>query len=175
MVRLSTLLEQEDLSKQISELPFDAPFSVSEDGHLYDAIQLVVEHGADLLPVVSADGLYVGSIGLANVLGPVSRLLATPHRGAVVEIEAPDNDFPLRHLVHAVEETGARILSLGTIPPQDGSDPFVIVLKLSIEDTSRVRAVLEHTGFSVRRMTGHEMGDQELRQRVAEFMHYLDV
>lgn len=174
MIRLSTLLDEDDLSRPVRELPFDAPFSVGDEAHLYDAIQMVVEHGADLLPVVDSEGRYVGSIGLSNVLEPVARLLATPHPGAVLDIEMTDRDFTLRHLVHAIEESGAKILSLGTAPGSEGDDVRLVV-KISLEDTSRIRAVLEHIGYRVRHSTGREEADDELQQRVAEFMHYLDV
>jgi len=49
------------------------------------------------------------------------------------------------------------------------------VVKVSIVDTSRIRAVLEHLGYRVHRSTGRKIPDDELKHRVAEFMHYLDV
>ena len=48
-------------------------------------------------------------------------------------------------------------------------------MKVSVEDTSRIRAVLEHLGYHVSRSTGRSLSDDELQQRVAELMHYLDV
>jgi acetoin utilization protein AcuB len=176
MVKLATLLGETDVNRPIGELPFDAPISVRDDSHIYDAIQLVVDQGADLVPVTTPDEKYVGSIGLSNVLGPVTRLLGVPEPGSVLEVEMSASDFTLRHLVHAVEETGARILSLGTIRTgEPGDDTRTVVVKVSVEDTSRIRAVLEHLGYRVQRSTGREISDEELQHRVAEFMHYLEV
>lgn len=178
MIRLATLLDEPDVATTIGELPFDAPLSISEDAHIYEAIQLVVDQrsgqSTDLVPVISVDGKYAGSIGLSNILGPVSRLLAVPEPGSVLEIELSSRDFTLKHLVHAVEESGARILSLGTVRTAEEADVITVVLKVSVDDTSRIRAVLEHFGYRVHRSTGHELPDDELQHRVAEFMHYLD-
>jgi len=175
MVRLSTLLEESNISKQIGDLPFDAPISVNEDAHIYDAIQLVVDQGVELVPVISSDGKYAGSIGLANVLLPVSRLLGVPEPGSVLEVEMLSRDLTMRHIVHAVEENGAKILSLGSIRTGESGETTTVVVKVSAEDTSRIRAVLEHFGYRVHVSSGRELSDDELRHRVAEFMHYLDV
>ena len=178
MVRLSTLLEEADVGRPIGELPFDAPISVSEDAHIYDVIQLVVDRGvnqdADQVPVISSDGKYAGSIGWSNVLGPVSRLLGIPESGSVLEVELSARDFTLRHLIYAVEESGARVLSLGTMRTGESVETMTVVVKVSIEDTPRIRAVLEHFGYRVQMSTGRKIPDDELEHRVAEFMHYLD-
>ncbi|MFC2085863.1 CBS domain-containing protein [Bacteroidota bacterium] len=175
MVRLATLLAEPDVSRPIGELPFDAPISVQEDAHLYDAVQLLVDRGSDLVPVVSGDGRYVGSIGVTDVLGPVSKLLGVAEPGSVIEVEMNARDFTLRHLVHSIEESGARILSLGTSPTDESVDTVSVLVRVSLDDTSRIRAVLEHFGYRVHRSTGRELPDDELQHRVAEFMHYLDV
>ena len=178
MVRLATLLDESNLARLIGELPFDAPISVSENAHIYDAVRLVVDQGAlqgaDQIPVISSDGKYAGSIGWSDVLGPLSRLLAVSEPGSVLEIELSARDFTLRQLIHAVEENGARVLSLGTIRTDASADTMTVVVKVSVEDTSRIRAVLEHFGYHVRLITGREIPDDELKHRVAEFMHYLD-
>ena len=175
MVRLATLLGEGDLSKPVGDLPFDAPFSVSEDAHLYDAIELLSEQNVDLLPVISEDGSYVGSVGLSDVLKPVARLLKVADPGSILEVELPAHDFALRHLVHAVEEGGVRILSLTTRSTVDDLSTVTVILKLALEDTSRVRAVIEHLGYRVSHQTGRATPDEELLHRVAEFMHYLEV
>ncbi|MFV1981017.1 MAG: HPP family protein [Rhodothermia bacterium] len=179
MVRLATLLQEADIARPIGELPFDAPISVSEDAHIYDAVQLVVDQGADRgadqVPVISSDGKYAGSIGWSDVLGPLSRLLAVTESGSVLEVELLVRDFTLRHLIHAVEESGARILSLGTIRTGEPAEMITVVVKVSVVDTSRIRAVLEHFGYRVHQSTGRKIPDDELKHRVAEFMHYLDV
>ena len=175
MIRLSSLLKEPDVSRSVGDLPFDAPFSIFEEAHLYDAIQLVVEHEADLVSVVDADGKYVGSIGLSDVLIPVSRLLATPLPGSIVDVELSGRDYSLRDLVLAIEQTGAKVLSIGTAEADRISDTVTVIVKVSVEDTSRIRAVLEHVGYHVTRSTGRSIRDVELQHRVAELMHYLDV
>jgi CBS domain-containing protein len=160
---------------KIGDLPFDAPSSVSEDAHIYDAVHLLVESEADVLPVVSTDGKYVGSVGLDNVLKPFASLLAANVQGSIVEVELPAHDFSLRHLVQAVEETGAHVLSLGTDTSDQARGTIAVVVKTSADDTSRLRAVIEHLGYHVRRSTGRSIQEDELEHRVAELMHYLDV
>lgn len=175
MVRLASLLKEENLSRPVGDLPFDAPVSVLEDAHLYEAIQLVVDQGTDVVPVIDAEGKYVGSIGLADVLNPITRLLAVGVRGSIVEVDISSKDFTLRHLIQAVEQTGAKVLSIGTALTDQAGDTIRVVLKTTAEDTSRIRAVIGHLGYRVHRATGRSIQDEEFQHRVAELMHYLDV
>ena len=175
MIRLSTLLDESDVGKTIGDLPFDAPVSVPEDAHIFEAIQHVVDRSIEVLPVVTRDGTYRGSIGLANVLGPISRMLGTEQPGAVLEIEMNASDYSLRHMVHGIEESGARVISLTSMQVDAAADRVAFTVKVSVEDTSRIRAVLEHLGYQVNRDSGSQIDDDELQHRVAEFMHYLDV
>ncbi len=175
MIRASTLLDEPDMSKPIGDLPFDAPVSVRENAHIYDAIQLVIERSIDVLPVVTEDGVYSGSVGLSNVLAPLSRMLALPEAGSILVVEMQLQDYTLKHVVHAVEENGARILSIVSDRSNRMEDTLTLTVKVSIEDTSRIRAVLEHLGYRVKGIAGREFDDEELQHRVAEFIHYLEV
>lgn len=174
MIRLAVLLKETDLTQSVAALPFDPPVSVSADAHLYDAIQMVVDREVELLPVTDGAGRYLGSVGLSDILVPVSKMLAVSASGSVLQITVPRRDYTLRDIVHSIEQTGGLVLSLCS---EQGAtdDDYVLTVKTSVDDTSRIRAVLEHMGYRVTSATRQAEVDHELQHRVAEFMHYLDV
>jgi len=52
---------------------------------------------------------------------------------------------------------------------------IAVTLKLNTTDTARVRHVLEHQGYRIVASFSEEEDDEEFRNRIQEFMRYLEV
>lgn len=155
--------------------PLNPPIFVPADAHLYDAVEVVVNSEVDLLPVVDETGAYLGCIDLSGLLKSVSRTLGIGESGSIIEIDMPPRDYTLGRLVHTIEEHGARVLSIYSDGRRHPDADVRVVVKVSVTDTVRIRAVLEHYGYHVVAVDRENSTAEDIQQRVREFIHYLDV
>jgi hypothetical protein len=90
-------------------------------------------------------------------------------------LEVESRDYVLSQIIHAIEQSDVRILSLTAERSDFQKDRINVTLKLNTKDASRARFILEHHGYKVMAAFGMEGDEQELADRVQEFMRYLEV
>ena len=171
----SQLLDAEalDPDTDLGRLPSGQPVAVTEETHPFEAARLMVSHDLTTLPVVGEAGAYVGLVRRQRLFNQLAQMLEVGESGAIVEVELGERDYALAQLVHAVEQNGARVLSLST-EPLPGND-VLVTLKLNVGDTARIRAILEHYGYKVAGAFGEAESAEDIQSRVSEFMRYLEV
>ena len=77
-------------------------------------------------------------------------------------------------LVHAVEQSGVKLLSLTSEISELVGGMARITLKVNTTDTARVRHMLEHYGYTVVGTFNEHMDEKDLHLRVQEFLRYLE-
>ena len=171
----SQLLDAEvlDPDTDLGRLPSGQPVAVTEETHPFEAARLMVSHDLTTLPVVGEAGAYVGLVRRQRLFNQLAQMLEVGESGAIVEVELGERDYALAQLVHAVEQNGARVLSLSTEPLPDNN--VLVTLKLNVGDTARIRAILEHYGYKVAGAFGEAESEEDIQSRVSEFMRYLEV
>src|SRR5690606_3934450 len=126
--------------------------SVGPDMHVFEAANLLVIHRLSVLPVVEADGTYLGLIRRGPLFEAFSGMLATGRPGAILVLDVPTRDYSLAQLSHLVEQSGSRVLAAtAQMPHEVSGDPTLmrVTLKMNATDTARVRYLLEHHGYHV--------------------------
>ncbi|MEM6325789.1 MAG: CBS domain-containing protein [Bacteroidota bacterium] len=173
VVSETALLDHPDARAHLSTLGlYGAPLSVTPDTHVFDAAQLLREHGLAAVPVAMEDGTYVGLVTRRDVFAQLAHMLATEETGAIIVAEVGRHDVSLAQMAHLVEGSGVRILSIST--EDDAATGHVrITLKLNVADTSRVRHLLAHHGIKV--VAVFDEAESDLEARAAEFIRYLEV
>jgi signal-transduction protein with cAMP-binding, CBS, and nucleotidyltransferase domain len=148
------------------------PVSVSEDTHVFDAAHRMLRHALSVMPVVGADGHYLGLVLRPALFGQLAHMLATEEPGAIVVLEGRRQDFSLAQLAHLVEQNGVRILSVST-EDDPGAGLVRVTLKLNVTDSARVRHLMEHHGYRI--VALFDEADADLQGRVDAFLRYLEV
>jgi len=174
-VRLPDLVACPNPQTPLREFRLQTPLFIASEAHLFDAVEFVVDNEVDVLPVVDAEGRYLGALDLTGLLRSVSRALGIGEAGSIIEIDVSPRDYALGRLVHTIEEHGARVLSVNSEQPREAGADVRLTVKMSVSDTVRIRAVLEHYGYSVVAVERRQSMAEDLQQRVREFIHYLDV
>lgn len=172
LVSEETLREQASPDTPLLRLLGIGPQFVTQEAHIFDAAQLMLKHNLSLLPVASAQGEYLGLVVRSAVFGQLAQMLATEESGAIVVIEAALRDFSLAQLAHVVEQNDVRILSVSTEEDLE-ADVVRATLKLNVSDTSRVRHLMEHLDYKI--VAVFDELDDNMQERVDEFMRYLEV
>ena len=168
------LLEADGPEAAVKSKILGDPVFGTPDMHVFEATKIMVDHGLTTLPIADADSKYVGAIKRHDIFDLFARMLSTQEAGAILALEVDHNDYSLSQLVYSIEQNDVKILSIAT-ENSEGEGPVRVTLKLNVTDTSRVRHVLEHEGYRVVAAFSDVDDDDELRDRVQEFMRYLEV
>lgn len=151
------------------------PVSVSPDTHVFDATKVIVDHNLTALPIANEDGSFIGLVKRNNIFEQFARMLSTQETGAIIALEVDQRDYSLAQLAHTIEQNGVKILSTASESPDSSDGKMKVTLKLNVNDTSRVRHILEHYGYHVVASFSDDSDDDEFRDRLQEFMRYLEV
>lgn len=151
------------------------PISVTPDTHTFDATKVIVDHDLTTLPIAYEDGRYVGIVKRHDIFDQFARMLSTQEPGAIIALEVDRRDYSLAQLAHMIEQNNVRILSTATEAPHAPDGKIKVTLKLNVNDTARIRHILEHYGYHVVASFSDDRDDDDFKDRLQEFMRYLEV
>lgn len=152
-----------------------APVSVRPETHVFDATKVIVDHDLTALPIATEEGRYVGLVKRHNIFDQFARMLSTQETGAIIALEVDRRDYSLAKLAHMIEQNDVKILSTATEHPNSSEGKMKVTLKLNVNDTSRIRHILEHHGYHVVASFSDDRDDDDFKDRLQEFMRYLEV
>jgi len=168
------LLDAPGPDAPISTLLGPRPIVAAPEAHVFDVTKIMVQHDLTTMPVAENTGRYVGLLRRHDIFDQFARMFSTQEAGAILAIEVAPRDYSLSQLVYTIEQNDVKILSIATELANASDGQIRITLKLNVQDTSRVRHMLEHYGYHVVASFSEE-SDEELQHRVQEFMRYLEV
>ena len=174
LVSEKDLLAMPDSSVVIGKPVLFAP-SVSEEGNLHDALAMITRYGLSLLPVVSTDGVYLGSVTRERLVDVLSELCAADAEGSVIVLSMMPADYSLTDLARLVEANHAHVLNL--LSYQDkATGRLYLTLKIDLEDASPVIRSLERFDYEVLyHFMKKGLVDDMLRQRMNEVLYYMSM
>lgn len=174
LVSEDQLLDAFDSDVSVSLLLGPVPISARPGHHVFEVTKVMVEHDLTTLPIVDSEGNYLGLVERHDIFDQFAKMLSTQESGAILALEIEPRDYSLAKLVHTIEQNDVKVLSIASEPePSDGT--IRITLKLNVKDSVRVRHMLEHYGYHVVANFGEDVDEEDLRNRVEEFMRYLEV
>lgn len=174
LVSEKDLMAMPDPSLTIGDPILFAP-AVSENGHLHEALALMTRYGLSVLPVVSADGLYLGVITRDRLVDILSELCNAETLGSVIVLEIMPQDYSLSDIARLVESNHAHVLNLLSSQDKD-TGRLLITLKIDLEDASPVIRSFERFNYTVLyHFMEKGMVDDMLKQRMNELLHYMNM
>ncbi len=174
LVSEDVLLDAPSADLVVVDLLRAESMSALPDLHVFEAAKVIVGHGLTALPVVDESKRYLGVVRRHEVFDQLARMLSTQEPGAILALEVEAKDYSLSKLVYAIEQNEAHVLSVSTEPSGD-LGPVRVTVKLDTQDTARVRHVLEHNGYHVVAAFSDNDNEEDLQDRIEEFMRYLEV
>ncbi len=179
--KLVGLLSEEDifnhkLASPLSEHDFSVMplFQVHESKHIFEIIKIMGDHRLTVIPVVDAEGKYLGLVQQNDVLRYFAHTASLTEHGAVLVLEMPRRDYALSTIARIFEEEKVNILS-AFVTSLPNPEQVELTLKLDRHDLSRAMASLERHEFEVKETFGETDRSELLRDRYDALMHYLNV
>jgi acetoin utilization protein AcuB len=142
--------------------------------HIYEVISLFSVYDLTVLPVVDAEGEFMGSITLRDLVRKFSDLLATGGPGGVILLEFRDLSFSMAEIARIIEEDNAKILS-SYLNHCAVNNVFKLTIKVNREDLTSVLKSFERYNYNVKSWYMNEGKlDSIIQERYDALMRFLD-
>ncbi|HUT71411.1 MAG TPA: CBS and ACT domain-containing protein [Desulfatiglandales bacterium] len=124
------------------------PFTISADMPAEEALQLGQEKGFGAFPVVE-DGKLVGIATESDIVRIMTKILGVREEGTRIDIRASKDFGNMQSIMKILDQHKTVLLSLMTLPPREGDEGWLIVLRLKCENADPVVKELTSAGFDV--------------------------
>ncbi|MCX6224534.1 MAG: CBS domain-containing protein [Bacteroidia bacterium] len=160
------------LSKHLMSL---LAVSVIENQHVYEVIDLVSRYELTLVPVVTPEKEYTGSITLPLLVKNFSKLTAAGQPGAILVLSLALQDYSPTLLSRIIEDNNAKIISLYAIPDPNGRE-LEVTIKVNTQETSSMMRSFDRYGYTVKSyFLANSQLDDFYRSRYEELMKYMNI
>ena len=148
-------------------------YSVTANQHLFEVIKFIAQYNISVIPVLSFEKEYLGSISLRYLTEVIAELPFISEYGATIVLEMHVNDYYLSQITRIVESEDARIL--GTfITSQKDANLLELTIKLNKQNVKGIIQSLERFNYTV--IASFDQGEfsDSLKDRYSAFMKYLN-
>lgn len=175
LVSEDDLLNIEDDNTRLSQLQASFSKTVAHaDSIFFEAVQLVNEFSLSVVPVVTKEGEYAGSIIATDLLKQISKITGVTDTGGVIVLEMEKVSFAFSELSKLVETNDAQITQLNTYTDaQSGS--FYVVMRINKQEISDIVATFQRYEYQIKYYFGEELYENELRSNYDHLMNYLNI
>jgi acetoin utilization protein AcuB len=149
--------------------------SVTGNQHIYEVIDLVSRFELTLVPVLTSEKEYLGSITLPLLVKNFSNLTAAGQPGAILVLNLALQDYSPTMLSRIIEDNNAKIISLYVIPDPSGQE-LSVTIKVNTQETSSILRSFDRYGYSVKSyFLANSQLEDFYRTRYEEFMKYMNI
>jgi len=148
--------------------------SVKEDEHVLRAIQVAVQNGLTVVPIVGENAEMIGVVTYADLLKYSSEFMSLNEPGGLVVLEMESKDYSFNEISRIIEGNEAQIKQLNTnVDPATGL--MEVTIKLNKTEVSDIVASFQRHEYNVKYYFGEELFENELRTNYDNLMNYLKI
>lgn len=175
IVTEADLMDYETPDQEISasKLPMIKPI-IHHYQHTYDLVKLMSSLNLTLIPVLDENELYKGCITLKGIVQNLSNMTAVQNPGGVIVLELNQSDYSVTQIGNIVEGNDAKILSLH-VSSQPDSVKLEVTLKVNREDLSGILQTFARYNYIVKATFHHGEYDRDMKDKLNEFLHFLNI
>jgi hypothetical protein len=148
--------------------------SVQGIGHILDTLHVCSEFQLTLIPVLSAESDYLGSITLLDLLRHTEKIIGAVDPGAIIVLEMDRVNFTFSEIIKLVETNDAQVTQLNTYTDTLTST-FLITLRINKMEVSDIIATFQRYEYKIKYYFGEEQYENELRSNYNHLMNYLSI
>ena len=132
----------------VKDIMVKKPYTISPDMPAEEAMQLGQEMGYGAFLVVE-DGRLVGVVTESDIVRIMTRVLGVREKGTRIDIRTPKEFGNMKGIMEILDKNKMVLLSMMTIPPQEGENEWLIVLRLKGENADQIAEELKADDFNV--------------------------
>jgi acetoin utilization protein AcuB len=165
--------DQPDEPINKSKLPLLKPI-IHHTQHTYELVKLMSSLNLTLIPVLDENELYKGCITLKGIVQNLSNMTAVQHPGGVIVLEMNQHDYSVTQIGNIVEGNDAKVLSLH-VSSQPDSMKLEVTIKVNREDLSAILQTFTRYNYTVKAHFHHGDYDRDIKDKLNEFLHFLNI
>jgi len=137
------------LSKMtVKDIMVEHPDTISPDMPVEEALQLGQEKGYGGF-LVMEKGRLVGVVTESDIVRVMTKILGVREKGKRIDIRASNEFGNMKKIMEILDKNKSVLLSLMTLPPEEGEKDWSIVLRLKGEEAEPLVKALTSVGFNV--------------------------
>lgn len=175
---LGVITDDDILDMEVPEQPvstisdFFEKIYINDNRHYYDALKVISDEHLSVLPVVNAEGQYIGSISVNNIIEKLATVAAVNEPGSILILEVRSNDYSLSQIAQIVESNDARILSVHMASNFEGN--LDVTLKINRAEINGVIQTFQRYGYVIKsNFQINNFYQDDLQNRFDSLMNYL--
>ncbi len=148
---------------------------VIENQHIYDVLNIVSNLKLTLVPVLSTEKKYLGSISMFSLLHEFGKISAIEQQGGIIVLEMLPHDYSLFDIAKIVEANDARILS-SYIKTDMNKSTIEVTIKVNKSDLSSILRTFDRYNYNVKTIYGDDYQlDNLYHDRYEMFLNYINL
>lgn len=148
--------------------------AVPKDAHFLIAVNCSIQFDTNVVPVIGAENVYVGSITTSDLLKALGNFSGANEIGGIIVLEMERSQFAISEISRIVESNDCTILHLNTITHAE-TGLLTVTIHINTREISTVVATFERYDYHVVYNFGIEQFENEIDRNYKNFMHYLDI
>lgn len=169
------LLQADNDNSELSTLEQSfATVAIKEEEHFLKAVQLAVENGLSVVPVISADNELTGTVVYNDLLRFSSDFMSLNEPGGLIVLEMNGNQYSFNEISKLVETNDAQITQLNTINDAE-TGLMQVTIRINKPEVSDIVATFQRYDYTVKYFFGEELYANELRSNYDNLMNYLKI
>jgi len=148
--------------------------SVKNDEHFLKAIQVAVENGLTVVPIVGEESELLGVVTYADLLKYSSDFMSLKEPGGLIVLEMESKDYSFNEISRLIESNEAQITQLNTSIDQE-SGLMEVTIKVNKLEISDIVASFQRHEYNVKYYFGEELFVNELKTNYDNLMNYLKI
>jgi len=147
---------------------------VKNDEHFLKAIQVAVENGLTVVPIVSEENDLLGVVTYADLLKYSSDFMSLNEPGGLIVLEMESKDYSFNEISRLIEGNDAQLTQLNTsTDPETGL--MEVTIKINKLEISDIVASFQRHEYNVKYYFGEELFVNEIKTNYDNLMNYLKI
>lgn len=169
------LLQAENDNSEIATLEQAfATVSIREEEHFLNAVQMAVENGLSVVPVISEENELTGTVVYNDLLKFSSEFMSLNEPGGLIVLEMNSNQYSFNEISKLVETNNAQITQLNTSNDAE-TGMMQVTIRINKPEVSDIVATFQRYEYTVKYFFGEELYANELRSNYDNLMNYLKI
>lgn len=169
------LLQAENDNSELSLLEQSfATVSIKEEEHFLKAVQLAVENGLSVVPVISENNELTGTVVYNDLLRFSSEFMSLNEPGGLIVLEMNTNQYSFNEISKLVETNNAQITQLNTSNDAE-TGLMQVTIRINKPEVSDIVATFQRYEYVVKHFFGEELYANELKSNYDNLMNYLKI
>lgn len=147
----------------------------TEHQHVYELLRLVNQYRLGVVPVVSEEGTFSGSILVSELLEHFADVLGVQEKGAVLVLKLSERDYSLSEVSRLIETNGTKVISsyYTSAGTYENPDDARLTLKLNRTNINPIIATLERFGYDIEEAHANDPVESIDQERLDMLLRYL--